>query len=224
MSGQQAQRKGHQVVVQDVDTTVLGRDPPPTAAGALANAPQAKGVTLNLRNVSILIVEDSRFMSGLLASVLKALQVGRVLMADDGEQAQEILQTSLVLAKAGMRFDIDIVLLDREMPRSDGSETLRWIRGHEAEQIRFLPVIMSSGYATETVVREGRDLGATEFLAKPFSVKSLCDRILSVINHPRPYVKAPGFFGPDRRRKVEPFNGDDRRNPDRPVSESHERP
>ena len=46
---------------------------------------------------------------------------------------------------------------------------------------------------------------------KPVSAEKLAQRLLYIIDRPRPFVKAPGFFGPDRRRKVEEFKGEEKR-------------
>ena len=59
---------------------------------------------------------------------------------------------------------------------------------------------MVSGAADQFVVEQARDTGVSEFMAKPFSARSVADRILAVVNTPRPFVLAPGYFGPDRRR------------------------
>ena len=59
---------------------------------------------------------------------------------------------------------------------------------------------MVSGAADREIVEQARDAGMTEFIAKPFSAKSVADRLLQVINRPRPFILAQGYFGPDRRR------------------------
>jgi CheY-like chemotaxis protein len=86
------------------------------------------------------------------------------------------------------------------MPGVDGNLFLRWIRSGNNVPDRFVPVIMVSGAADQYVVEGARDAGVSEFLAKPFSARSVADRILHVINYPRQFVLAPGYFGPDRRR------------------------
>jgi hypothetical protein len=48
-------------------------------------------------------------------------------------------------------------------------------------------------------------------MAKPVSAKSLYRRLVSVIEHPRQFVRTKTYFGPDRRRKVQPFEGPNRR-------------
>jgi len=45
-------------------------------------------------------------------------------------------------------------------------------------------------------------------------VKALCARINAIIDFPRPFIRTSGYFGPDRRRRVLPFNGPDRRGED----------
>jgi len=112
--------------------------------------------------------------------------------------------------------NIDVLVLDWLMPHGSGLELLQWIRTHRSDSIKFLPVIVCSAYTSEALVKESRDNGANEVMVKPVSAEKLAGRILSVIEHPRPYIKAPNFFGPDRRRKDKPFSGDDQRktNPD----------
>jgi len=53
-------------------------------------------------------------------------------------------------------------------------------------------------------VMVARDAGITEFLTKPISAKSLYERIVNVVVRPRPFVKTKTYFGPDRRRNVNP--------------------
>ena len=54
----------------------------------------------------------------------------------------------------------------------------------------------------------------TEFVAKPYSVNTIYERICSVIENPRPFVKSEEFFGPDRRRQEKDYKKDERREKD----------
>ena len=61
-------------------------------------------------------------------------------------------------------------------------------------------------------MRQARDAGVNEFLAKPVSVKAVMSRLVSVIEHPRPYVRTKAYFGPCRRRRgKEEYRGPERR-------------
>jgi len=77
---------------------------------------------------------------------------------------------------------------------------LRWVRRHKESPNRFIPFVMVTGYADREKVREARAMGATEMLAKPFSVVNLGQRLLQVVNRPRKFVHTNKYFGPDRRR------------------------
>lgn len=56
-----------------------------------------------------------------------------------------------------------------------------------------------------------RDAGVNEFIAKPVSVKTMMSRLSAVIEHPHPFVRTNGYFGPCRRRRVEEHTGEERR-------------
>lgn len=60
---------------------------------------------------------------------------------------------------------------------------------------------MLTGHAETERVPMSRDAGINHFLTKPASVKALSDRIVSLIDHPRPFIRTQRYFGPDRRRK-----------------------
>jgi two-component system, chemotaxis family, chemotaxis protein CheY len=75
-----------------------------------------------------------------------------------------------------------------------------------------VPIIMLSGHSEKNRVMQARDAGVTEFLAKPIAAKALYERILSVVLNPRPFIRTATFFGPDRRRNVNPnYFGPERR-------------
>ena len=59
---------------------------------------------------------------------------------------------------------------------------------------------MISGAADEDQVHAARDTGASEFVAKPFTIGSVFSRIQAIIDRPRQFVATRNFFGPCRRR------------------------
>ena len=62
-------------------------------------------------------------------------------------------------------------------------------------------MILIKANVTAADAAEVREAGATELLAKPFSVQALRDRLAAVFQKPRPFVVAQAFKGPDRRRR-----------------------
>lgn len=168
------------------------------------------GDNADLERLSALVVEDSTFMRELLADVMRSIGIGRVFTAEDGTDAIDLLQTVATdPMKAGISI-IDIVVSDVFMPSLDGRMLLRWIRSSPKSPDRFVPVLMLSGAADRDIVQNCRDLGASDFLAKPFSAASVADKLMHVIMHPRKFVLAPNYFGPERRR-TELFQDTERR-------------
>jgi CheY-like chemotaxis protein len=175
----------------------------------------------DLSTFRVLIVEDFPFISGILSSSLSEMGVGKVLTAGDGVSGKErILNYNAVQSSQ----NIDVAIIDWLMPECSGLELLQWIRNHKSDTIKFLPVIICSAYASRELVEQSRDNGANEVMVKPVSAAKLAQRILHVIDNPRPFVRVGEFFGPDRRRKVEPYRGEDRRKTKaEDISEVHER-
>ncbi len=165
----------------------------------------------DLSNFTILVVEDSSYMQDLVTSMLKTFGVGDILNCSDANEAIELLTVTQARTKSRYINNIDIVLTDWLMPKGSGEELLKWIRNNDKDSIRFLPVVVISGYTTIKVTNETRDLGANETMVKPISANGLASRICSVIDKPRSFIKAPHYFGPDRRRQQVAFTGADKR-------------
>jgi len=103
-------------------------------------------------------------------------------------------------------------VLDWVMEGMSGVELVRMIRSNPQAPNSFVPVIMLTGHTSLEHVNEARDAGVNEFIAKPVSVKTMMSRLVSVIEHPRPYVRTGGFFGPCRRRRnPHEYQGPERR-------------
>ncbi|MCK5384367.1 MAG: response regulator [Alphaproteobacteria bacterium] len=165
----------------------------------------------DLNNFTILLVEDSSYMQNLTSEMLKLFGVGDILRCDNAKEAIDLL-TITHARKSSRHIDkIDIVLTDWLMPNGSGEYLVKWIRGHESDVVRFMPIIVISGYTTEKLTFKTRSLGVNEILVKPVSGKLIASRICSIIDAPRPFVQTKTFFGPDRRRRDLPYSGENRR-------------
>ena len=111
-----------------------------------------------------LVVDDNAFNRRLLHRGL-AEQGLEVLEADDGLRALELL----------VREPVDVVLLDLLMPGLDGYGTLERIKGDEA--LRHLPVIVITAVEDMDSVVRCIELGATDYLPKPFNPQVLRARV-----------------------------------------------
>ena len=111
----------------------------------------------------LLIVEDEADKRDALAALLEADY--QVATARDGEEGVRVARAD----------PPDLVLMDLVMPRMDGFAALEALRGdHRTAEI---PVIFVSGRGDDVTRVRGLDLGAVDFLAKPFSERELKARI-----------------------------------------------
>jgi DNA-binding NtrC family response regulator len=116
----------------------------------------------------VLVVDDEEALRFLLASELEA-EAFEVLSAGDGDEAIDLVR------KKGEQGDhFDVVLLDIKMPRVDGFEVLKYVKGNVPET----KVIMLTAYADVKNAIESLRLGASDFVSKPYDL----DDILTSIN------------------------------------------
>ncbi len=124
----------------------------------------------------ILVVDDEPPIVEMLAYNLKRANY-QVVVARDGEEA-------LVLAR---REQPDLIVLDLMLPRLDGLEVCRELRRE-----RDVPIIMLTARDAEVDRVVGLELGADDYVVKPFSVRELMARIKNVLRRtaPRPAESA----------------------------------
>lgn len=119
--------------------------------------------------ITVLVVDDIEMNLRIMRDVLKNLGTIEILEARNGKEALNCL---------AQRADVDIVLLDLEMPVMNGYETLRYLKVHE--RFRDIPVIIVTSEKSE--VKKILEMGANDFIAKPFDPGELT---LRVMNHVR---------------------------------------
>ncbi|MDT0528926.1 ATP-binding protein [Micromonospora sp. DSM 115977] len=148
-------------------------DPAQAGASAPAGPPvPAYGAADALRHARILVADDNADMRAYLARLLGE-QGWRVETVGDGRQALEAIR----------REPPDLVLTDVMMPGIDGFELLRRLRGQSGT--RTLPVVVLSARAGGDASVEGLDLGADDYVVKPFAAAELLARVRSALHGAR---------------------------------------
>lgn len=170
----------------------------------------------NLSDLRVLIVDDNTHMRTLVAEVLKAFGIRDMDHARDGTEAIDKLEAT----------EFDMMITDLVMQPLDGITLVRMIRKGEAKISPYLPIIMMTGHSDRQNVFEARDVGVTEIVSKPITPKALYDRIVAIIEKPRPFVRAKGYTGPCRRRIKKEWYPDarERRGTAKSVRRSRARP
>ncbi|MBA3048196.1 MAG: response regulator [Alphaproteobacteria bacterium] len=160
-----------------------------------------ESAVINLASASTMVVDDSPFALELTAQSLMGFGIRTRHACIGAAEAMEILRDQ----------NIDLLVVDCDMPGIDGFELVRWLRRSGLEPNAFVPVIMTAAHIRRSRVAEARDCGANFIITKPFSAATLLERIVWVSRDGRPFLEVGDYFGPDRRFRKTPAPGDERR-------------
>jgi two-component system alkaline phosphatase synthesis response regulator PhoP len=116
----------------------------------------------------ILVVDDEIYIVHILDFSL-GMEGYEVITALDGEQALERARAE----------HPDLVVLDVMMPKLDGYETCRILKADETT--RHIPIILLSAKGRNADQKVGYDVGADEYITKPFSPRKLVERINALL-------------------------------------------
>ena len=122
----------------------------------------------------ILVVDDEIYIVHILDFSL-GMEGYEVLTALDGEQALE-------KARAGHP---DLIVLDIMMPKLDGYETCKMLKADPAT--RDIPVILLSAKGRNVDQKVGFEVGADDYITKPFSPRKLVERINALLGQTSPH-------------------------------------
>jgi DNA-binding response OmpR family regulator len=122
----------------------------------------------------VLVVDDEPTIREIVVGYLQR-EGFKTLEAADGNRARELLE----------RDPPDLVVLDLMLPGTDGLELCRWIRSRSR-----LPVIMLTARGEESDRIVGLELGADDYVTKPFSPRELAARVRTVLRRAEPDAAA----------------------------------
>jgi len=140
----------------------------------------------------VLIADSSPHMAGLITQMLRSL--GR----KDMREAYDAIKTMQELNRRAY----EVLVIDTDLQGLDGVAFTRKLRAATECQNRYIPIIMMSSAPDAKRIADARDAGITEFLRKPFAANHLQSRLTNIAAHPRGFIEAPAYIGPDRRRKI----------------------
>ena len=118
-----------------------------------------------MANEKILLVEDDFALAMGTEYTLKT------------ENYEVVKASNLAEAKALLQPDIDLVLLDVMLPDGNGYDFCRYIREHD----NYVPVVFPTAVSDEVNLVQGLELGADDYIAKPYRVKELLTRIAVIL-------------------------------------------
>ena len=124
--------------------------------------------------IRVLIADDEPNQLELLSYNLGRSEF-EVIRAEDGQQALEMIEDHRP----------DLVILDWMMPNLSGIDVCRTLRGRP--ETKLLPVILLSARGEEGDRTLGLDIGADDYISKPFSPRELISRVKALLRRSRPH-------------------------------------
>ena len=121
------------------------------------------------RNTRVVVVEDDQDIAGLIRHALERSGGFEVLMATSGDAALRIVTEEIP----------DLVILDLNLPVLNGIEVCRILRTRE--HTAGIPIIILTARASEDDRVTGLELGADDYVVKPFSLRELVARVRAVL-------------------------------------------
>lgn len=123
----------------------------------------------------ILIAEDERDIRDLITFTLR-FAGHEVIATANGEEAY--LKAQEVVP--------DLIMMDVRMPRMTGYDVCKYIKAEN--EFRKTPIVFLSAKGQEAEVNTGLDLGATDYILKPFAPDYLLDRLRNILSHQVSYI------------------------------------
>ena len=137
--------------------------------------------------VEILLVEDNEGDVGLIEEVLEEAKIrNRLRIAENGEEAIRFLRREEKFSGSSRP---DIILLDLNLPKKDGREVLKEIKGDDS--LKDIPIVILTTSGAEKDILRSYDLHANAYVTKPLDLDQFIKVIKSIANFWLEIVKLP---------------------------------
>jgi two-component system, chemotaxis family, chemotaxis protein CheY len=157
---------------------------------------------LNFEHISALVVDSDRYSTSTASQILRGSGLTRHFIAYIGAGAMNVLVST----------KLDLVISECVLPDMAAAEFVHRMRKHRSQVVKYLPIVMLTGYAQLGSVTAVRDSGANSFVRQPVSPSVLFDHIAWTARSERPFVECDVYVGPCRRFKFDlPVPGAGRR-------------
>jgi DNA-binding response OmpR family regulator len=178
---------------------------------ALSRASNVKSNRIErLASINILILISSPRAGDLIKRLFNNLGFTNLFLAHDaaeGIQAMREIRVHFIVTDAELTIQkptTPIASNDSNHGTAiqlSGIKFVQRLRYAPSSPAPFVPILMLMDHARLDDVALARDAGVNEIVLKPLEALNFCERIIAMVDNPRPYITAETFRGPCRRRK-----------------------
>lgn len=160
---------------------------------------------LNFAQIEALVIDADQYSTSILGQILRGFGLSKHVMIETGDEAKRRLANG----------HFDLVICDAILPDMPGGDLVKWVRRQPALALKYVPIVVLTGYTQYSNVVNMRDAGANIVVRKPVSPNVLFDHIAWSARTERAFIETDNFIGPDRRFKnTGPPDGAGRRKTD----------
>lgn len=146
---------------------------------------------LNFSQIEALVVDADQYTTSILGQILRGFGLSHHVMVETGDDAKQRLGNG----------HYDLVICDAQLPDMHGCDLIKWIRRQQSLTLKYVPIVVLTGYTQYSNVVALRDSGANIVVRKPVSPNILFDHIAWSARTDRPFIETDTYIGPDRRFK-----------------------
>lgn len=149
--------------------------------------------TNKIKRTAFAVIDEKAFQRALTGETLRALGGYHIENAVSVEDAMELFR----------RYTPQVILCDWDLPGLNGLDFTLMVRHSKTVLAPDTAIILVTERSAPQDVETARRAGVDEYAIKPFNTDVLARRLDSVLNRRRPFVNAPRYRGPCRRRKLD---------------------
>jgi DNA-binding response OmpR family regulator len=160
---------------------------------------------LNFSQIECLVVDSDQYSTSILGQILRGFGLSKHTVIDTGDEAKRRLSAG----------HFDLLICDAVLPDTHASDLIKWVRRQPGLNVKYMPIVVLTGYTQYSNVVVMRDAGANIVVRKPVSPNVLFDHVAWSARTDRPFIETDNYIGPDRRFKnTGPPDGNGRRKTD----------
>lgn len=154
------------------------------------------------RSLRVMIAGGKAQPARVLRTALNLVGIMHIVIVPDAATALKLLGDKM----------FDAVFCDESIEEIGGVPFVVAARREKGVLDKMIPIFLICSAARLRQVKRARDVGVSDVLARPISAATIMRKLSAALLKPRPFIAAPGFFGPDRRAQTRPaYLGEDRR-------------
>lgn len=145
----------------------------------------------NQRKLKLLVADPDLYIARVVAMSLRELKIENI----------HIVKTAAEVLDFLAEHTVHILITEWLTVTGENSDLVSYLRRDKNSPNRTLPIVLLTGRGERADVEAARNAGINEFVVKPFSTRTLYDRIEQLVDSPRAFVLSGNYVGPDRRRQ-----------------------